>query len=375
MFGPMTPGGNLGSPGSDSLIRLSCVANYVCKAMDPLLRLISAANLNAILERAGVLDDLHVQDVTIISDRPTLVSRIIRLRLTYDGPANALPGSLIVKTGLPEWSGGHKEVAFYTDVAPSLPAGLVPRCFEAHHAVAKTPWHLVLEDLTDTHALATEWPLPPSESQCRTIMGSLGRFHAVWWGDPRLGVTVGARLDDAAMDRVIRLVVGHFDVFADRLGDELSGERRAFYEKLIAAAPRLICSARNITLGHGDAHAWNCFLPRNGSNDVRWFDWDGWGVRPPTSDLAYLMAIHWYPERRQRLERGLLDHYHTVLLESGVRGYNRIDMQEDYRRSVLWHTTTPVFQAGLKLPPMIWWNNFQRIMAAVDDLGCRELLG
>jgi hypothetical protein len=131
----------------------------------------------------------------------------------------------------------------------------------------------------------------------------------------------------------------------------------------------------NITLGHGDAHVWNCFLPRNGSNDVRWFDWDGWGIRPPTSDLAYMMAVHWYPERRQRLEPALLDHYHTVLLENGVQSYNRIDMQEDYRRSVLWHTITPVFQAGLKLPPVIWWNNFQRIMAAVDDLGCRELLG
>jgi hypothetical protein len=66
---------------------------------DPLLRLASADHLNAILEKAGVLGDRHVQDVSIISDRPTLMSRIIRLRLTYDGPANALPGSLIVKTG------------------------------------------------------------------------------------------------------------------------------------------------------------------------------------------------------------------------------------------------------------------------------------
>jgi hypothetical protein len=66
--------------------------------MDSLLRLTSADHLNAILEKAGVLGDLHVQDVSIISDRPTLMSRIIRLRPTYDGPANALPGSLIVKT-------------------------------------------------------------------------------------------------------------------------------------------------------------------------------------------------------------------------------------------------------------------------------------
>ena len=71
----------------------------------------------------------------------------------------------------------------------------------------------------------------------------------------------------------------------------------------------------------------------------------------------------------------MLDHYHAVLLENGVRGYNRADMWEDYRGSVLWHTVTPVFGAGLKLPPVIWWNNFQRIMAAVDDLGCRDLLG
>jgi hypothetical protein len=351
--------------------------------MDPLQRLISTAHLNDILEQSGLSGGQPVRDVTIVSDRPTLVSRIIRLRLTYDGAANALPGSLIVKAGLTghsgtEWSNGRQEAAFYSDVAPSLPAGLVPRCFESHHADANTPWHLVLEDLTETHALATEWPLPPSEAQCRTIMGSLGRLHATWWEDPRLGVAVGARLDDAAMDRFIRQVAGHFDVFADRLGDELSGERRALYEGLIAAAPRLhkrYLDARNVTITHGDAHVWNCFLPRNGSDDVRWFDWDGWRIRVPTNDLAYMMAVHWYPERRQRLERALLDHYHTALLENGVRGYSLTDMQEDYRLSVLWHTTTPVFQAGLKLPPVIWWNNFQRVMAAVDDLGCRDLLG
>jgi aminoglycoside phosphotransferase (APT) family kinase protein len=150
-----------------------------------------------------------------------------------------------------------------------------------------------------------------------------------------------------------------------------------FYKKLMAAAPLLhkrYREATNITLAHGDAHVWNCFLPRNGSDDVRWFDWEGWRIRSPTSDLAYMMAVFWYPERRQRLERALLDHYHEVLLENGVSGYTRGDMQEDYRLSVLWHTATPVFQAGMKLPPMIWWNNLQNIMAAVDDLGCRELL-
>jgi hypothetical protein len=27
-----------------------------------------------------------------------------------------------------------------------------------------------------------------------------------------------------------------------------------------------------------------------------------------------------------------------------------------------------------RIPPNIWWNDLERIMLAVDDLGCRELL-
>ncbi len=87
-----------------------------------------------------------------------------------------------------------------------------------------------------------------------------------------------------------------------------------------------------------------------------------------------MMAVFWHPDRRQRLERVFLDHYHAALRENGVDSYNRVDMREDYRRSVLWNALTPVWAAGLRRPPVTWWSNFQCIMAAVDDLGCRELL-
>jgi hypothetical protein len=71
----------------------------------------------------------------------------------------------------------------------------------------------------------------------------------------------------------------------------------------------------------------------------------------------------------------MLDHYYTVLLSRGVTGYERRDLQNDYRLSVLWQTITPVFFAGMKFPPVIWSSHFHRIMAAVDDLDCRALLG
>jgi hypothetical protein len=270
----------------------------------------------------------------------------------------------------------HVISAAHNDVAPFLPAGLVPRCFEAHPPNSASPWHIVLEDLTETHMVATEPPLPPSDAQCRAIVGSLARFHAAWWEDPRLGLSVGAWPADAGVDRFICQMERNFEDFADRLGDALTDGQRAFYEKLIAKAkrrPKGRRDVRHFTLGHGDAHVWNCFLPRNGSDDVRWFDWTGWRIGNPTYDLAYMMAVFWYPERRRRLEGMLLDHYHATLLAHGVR-YSRTDMQTDYRRSVLRHTVTPIFQAAVKLPARIWWGNFQNIMAAVDDLECHALL-
>lgn len=47
---------------------------------------------------------------------------------------------------------------------------------------------------------------------------------------------------------------------------------------------------------------------------------------------------------------------------------------QDYRYSVLWQITTPMWQANHALAPVIWWNNLERIMLAVHDLGCLELL-
>jgi hypothetical protein len=87
-----------------------------------------------------------------------------------------------------------------------------------------------------------------------------------------------------------------------------------------------------------------------------------------------MMAVHWYPDRRQRYEQALLDRYHATLLAEGVKNYDRQALRDDYRWAVLWQITTPVWQAAFNVPPVIWWNNMERILLAFDDLGCCELL-
>ena len=302
----------------------------------------NAAHLTAVLRKAGVLGDGHVHSVDPENPRDTILSHIVRLKLTYDDAASTAPPSLILKTARhdrldPSWVAGRQEVAFYTKVAPLMPTGLVPRCFDANWNAETNVWHLLLEDLTATHVTATVWPLPPSLDQCEAIVGLLARVHAAWWDHPSLGVSVGGWFDADALDRSLQLFSGHLTRFADQLGDRFPLERRELLAQLLDAAPRLrqrYLSRRNVTIVHGDAHVWNCLLPRVGEG-ARFFDWDGWRIDVGTSDLAYMIAMHWYPDRRQRYERGLLDRYHEALLGYGVTGYDAETCWRDYRLGVV----------------------------------------
>jgi hypothetical protein len=279
----------------------------------------------------------------------------------------------------PSWKAGRQEVAFYAEVAPHLPAGLVPRCFDADWNAETNVWHLLLEDLTETHMIATTWPVPPAFDQCETIVASLARVHARWWDGPGLGISTGTWIDDDELARNLQTFSEHFARFTDRFGDRISAERRELFHRLFDAAPRFrqrYLSHRHVTIVHGDAHVWNCLLPRDSKGDsARFFDWDSWHADVGTSDLAYMIAMHWYPDRRRRYERPLLDRYHETLLARGVEGYDRRMLQDDYRSSTLQRIMTPVWQATIDIPPVIWWNNLERIFLAVEDLDCRELLG
>jgi hypothetical protein len=351
--------------------------------MESLQPVTSASYLTAMLRRSGVLNEGRVSDVELENPHDTILSHIVRLKLGYDGAASGAPPSLILKTARsdrlnPSWVAGRQEVAFYTKVALRLPVGLVPHCFDADWNAETNVWHLLLEDLTATHAAATIWPLPPTLAQCETIVQSLGRVHAQWWDNSSLGISVGTWLDSGTLDRNMQTFSEHLARFINQFGDRIPVERRELYARLFAAAPRLrqrYLSHHNATIVHGDAHAWNCLLPRDaGGGDARFFDWDGWRVDVGSGDLAYMLAMHWYPDRRQRYERLLLDRYHEALLANGVEGYDRRALWDDYRLSVLLRIMTPVWQATNNIPPRIWWNNLERIFLAVDDLGCRELL-
>ncbi len=210
---------------------------------DPLPAAAAPQHLAAALRDAGALGDGRVSDVTIESARDTILSRIIHLRLTYEDSGEQAPRALIFKTGLPErmnasWNGGRNEVAFYRDIAGALAARLTPRCYDAQWDSDSHAWHLLLEDLTDTHLIATKWPIPPTVADSERMIAAWARLHAAWWDDARLGASIGAWLDPDEAQR--QRFADKYASFADRLGDRLAPERRAVYEQLDGglAAPR-----------------------------------------------------------------------------------------------------------------------------------------
>jgi len=339
--------------------------------------------LTAVLRRAGVLGRRELVDVAVETSRDTVISRIARLRLTYDRDVDVGPSHVFFKTSREGVDAtlrglGRQEAAFYDVVAAATPAGLLPRCYDAGAETAGA-WHLTLEDLTASHEPLGEWPVPPSMERWYAIVAAHARFHAFWWDHERLGVSVGAFADESgALERHLAALPKNLAAFADRLGDRLSDERKRVYERLIAAAPRLMGryrSHRDLTIVHGDAHVWNALLARDPIlDDVRLIDWDAWRIDTATDDLAYMIAVHCFAEWRRRHERESLRRYYDALTGGGVRGYSFDALWEDYRQSVLWQIITPMWQANHGLGPWIWWNHLERIMAAVDDLGCLELL-
>ena len=348
----------------------------------PLPDAASADSLTGMLRRAGALGTGRVGGVRTVGSASKIRSSTVRLALTYEGGAAGAPACLFLKMALFGRDGrpvhtNRREIAFYRDVAPALPAGLVPRCYGAVEATEAGPWSLILEDLSGTHAVATEHPLPPAAATCRSVVRRWARLHAALWDDPRLDALAERSPTEAWAD-VLRRFADRYQAFVDRHGDLLSAERRRVYERLLAAGPRLVerfGAGRHLTLVHGDAHWWNCLIPTGGaSDDVRLIDWEDWTVAVGAMDVAYAIAMLWFPERRQAMERSLLDDYHGALVEDGVSGYSRGALDEDYRWSVALGMLRPVWQATDGLPARVWWPNLERNALSFGDLCCADLL-
>jgi hypothetical protein len=336
--------------------------------------------LTTVLRDAGALDTGRVVNVASDTSQP-FGAIVSRLTLTYSDDASGnKPTRLFLKLANPEihqqWPGrGKREVEFYSAIPAQDYANLpLPRCYGA--AFSTAGFHLLLDDLAETH-ISIAHPLPPSAAQCERVVDSLARLHAYWWDDARLGVSIGRSADQKTIYNGDEAV---YPAFKEMLGEALWDERRDIFERAIQAAPRLHERLRkgNLTLIHGDAHAWNFLYPKNPAGAAMMVDWESWDADVGVFDLAYMITLFWFPAHRERMEKALVCQYHEKLMVYGVIGYSWDDCWYDYRHSVIrllfrpgdwWYNRRDdAFWAE------IWWPRLERVIYAYEDLHCEELL-
>ncbi len=341
--------------------------------------------LTSVLNRAGYLPwgEARSLAVTRIHDEQ-LLSVSYFLSATYDSAAPPdAPTRLFLK--LPRQpddasnvssSSGAREVRMYQLLAADQRKLPVVPCYDAVYDRDRRRYHLLLADLSESHDQPA-WHLSIADHYVTRTIDCLARFHAYWWGRPRLDKDMGELPGPAQVTAEIERLQQSFAGFADVLGDRLSRDDRHVYEQVLAALPRLWADRavpRGKTMEHGDAHFWNFLYPRTSEAEHTYIvDWQAYHLAPGAKDIAYLLVLR-YPHRTPANERLLVERYHAELLRHGVEKYRWDACWYDYRRLATEQLLFPLAWWIGNAPESFWSLFVDRALAGFRDLACAEFV-
>jgi hypothetical protein len=345
---------------------------------------ITAAWLTSVLRRQPDYSSAEVLDFTMqvsyphgqssahtimCALRPRLTDgRDLRLMVKLASPALA--------TGIPDL--GKREVHFYQHAAPYFDKLPIVRCYDAVFDDDQQRLHVVMDDLTETHIALPPMQLPPPDEDCERMLDALAQLHAAWWDQPSLGKLTTFPTAEA-LERAAQDNIDAYARFAEFLGTRLPAARRALYEAASVGLPARLAERllprQGLTIVFEDVHAGNFLYPRDASqHSIKLIDWEQWHINFGAHDLAYMMGLFWFSERRARLERPFLRRYLNALIASGVQDYTWDDLLADYRLGLLAQLFQPVWMWSHGGHPDVWWHHLERITTACFEWECDKLL-
>jgi len=342
---------------------------------------VTADWLQSVLRTNGCLPRGRVSEVNK-SAHPTTTSTVVWMSVRYSGDApGSAPPRLLLKISRPGFHPrfGENEVDFYRRVVPAMEHPPVVRCFDAAYSSETQRSHLLLEDLSDSHAEVGSRP-PPARETCEQIMDCLAGFHAGWWELPRLGTDIGEPPGPPDVAAMAETLAG----FLSFLDDQLPVDKRRIYQRVVATAldrwrrrfaEKGARTGDGLTVIHGDAHFENFLMPRDlERHQVCIIDWQFWHVSVGPQDLAFMIARNWTRDERRLLEMDLVRRYHDGLLRHGVNGYAWEDCWLGYRDLCIENVLIPMWQWQGQLTPETDWDGLEKAFDAFEDLECEDLL-
>lgn len=312
---------------------------------------VTAAWLTEALRSTGLLGEGVVKaiDSRIIGVAVGFLDGLARIRLTYDGPADDAPASVIVKC--PAGTAANRdvgtaihayerEIRFYREIAPRSPIRLA-RCYYTAIDLAADRYILVLEDLSNLRAGDQVAGLHTAEVY--SAANTIGKFHAYWWespdfdGDlawlPRLSLDLAADYR-RCWPQFVQLFKPTLTPAQLEIGERV-GRAFEWLQEALQRQPR--------TIVHGDFRADNMLLDDSGRPDsIVVLDWQIGTQGMAAYDLARMVCGSMEPAERAGHEMEILRQWHNALLEGGVRGYSFEQAVEDYKVGSLYALFIPV---------------------------------
>ena len=310
-----------------------------------------------------------------------------RLRPRYrDDAQGDLPQSLFLKlvdtdAGDGEYF-GSSEVSYYTHDYLGVTDAPLLRCYDGCFSKTLQRYHLLLEDVSQTHVEATE--KTPTLSYGLALAEGLAALHAHWWGARRLADANTPFHEAGHIRRFMAIAEPGAGHILEQLATDLKPHWPDAIHDLFSRHPQALIArtqnANGFTLIHGDVGQTNILVPRAADRplyiiDRQPFDWSltTWlGVY----DLVYAIVLDWEVEARRSLEIPVLRHYHEQLVQHGVQGYTWEQLFDDYRLCAATSVAVAVeyCRGGIiERQQHIWLPMLQRALTACDDLHCADM--
>ncbi len=304
--------------------------------------------LTSVLRDAGTLDRASVLSLSTepVGEGVGFVGQIARIKPEYDRAEADAPETLIGK--FPAADEAIREVAamygiyrcevnFYREISSAIVLR-TPRCYFNAMNDSATEFVLLLEDLSTTGRLGDQ-VTGCTLNDARLALAELATFHASWWqrdGLDRISwlplLTELGKI--SATEAYPQNWTPCLEQFGHLLPPEIRDAAPSLGERLLALMNRF--EAAPHTIVHGDYRLDNFFFGNSGSDyELAVIDWQIACRGSAAYDVAYFIASNLDMEVRRRNSAALLDHYHRVLVNEGVKDYSLDALKHDYLLSLV----------------------------------------
>lgn len=215
------------------------------------------------------------------------------------------------KTGV-ELGNYAKEVAFYTDLAPTVDVQ-VPRLLATEFDPDTHDFVILMEDLAP--GIQVDQMSECSVDQAAMAIEELARLHGPRWGDRTLKshpMLIPAPEGTRPENLYGLMQPGFLERYAERLSDT----ERSMVAEVGDVQDSYLAFSGEETLIHIDFRLDNMIF--GGPHPLTILDWQSYTLGCALNDLSYFMGTSLSPERRAENEKHLVQHYLDVLSSYGV---------------------------------------------------------